>query len=487
MSAALQFQLRQNADELADALHSLRDWTTKTKHADEKLRASNGNHTLGAGGAGSNVDASGDEDARLLEEARAELKALPLEPPPSQQPSPAVRAPASGPTNFQSWEAYDADAEVSKLEERELERERLRLKVARLENARRQAEQRRRAAEAEAKADGLRAAGNAAFSSARYEEAVAAYTSALEATPRSATLYSNRALALLKLRAHAEAEEDAAAALALEPDNVKALLRRATARSALRAYDGALEDLERALELEPKNRAARRQLAESRQLKKSASVPRPPPHRVRITQLDDDPAHEHDPFVLAVTSRAHGESGEEERGECEQADLASAAEQVSEESSRRTAHATVPAPPPPPVAPTLPARRAGLGAPASATDVERALRSLKREPAEWAAYVGAIGADAVSVLFSRSLSPELLSPLLSAYADLARDGDAAAAVRALRCLRALSESGRFEISRMCLERKDVGAVEAVLAASADAAPHDLAEVVRARFVDSCYA
>ena len=162
----MQYQLRQNTDELADALHSLRDWTTKTKHADERLRASNGNHALDAGGAGSHGDAKEDEDARLLEEARAELKALPLEPPPSQ-PSPAARAPASGPTNFRSWEAYDADAEVSKLEERELERERLRLKVARLENARRQADLRRRAAEAEAKADGLRASGNAAFSSGR--------------------------------------------------------------------------------------------------------------------------------------------------------------------------------------------------------------------------------------------------------------------------------------------------------------------------------
>jgi len=45
------------------------------------------------------------------------------------------------------------------------------------------------------------------LSLARYEQATERYTSALERTPRSAVLYANRGLALLKLGAEAEAEQ----------------------------------------------------------------------------------------------------------------------------------------------------------------------------------------------------------------------------------------------------------------------------------------
>ncbi len=50
------------------------------------------------------------------------------------------------------------------------------------------------------------------------------------------------ALALLKLHAHAEAEEDCDASLLLDAGFVKARLRRAQARHAAANYDGALED-----------------------------------------------------------------------------------------------------------------------------------------------------------------------------------------------------------------------------------------------------
>ena len=95
--------------------------------------------------------------------------------------------------------------------------------------------------------DALRVQGNNAFGAARYEEAVGLYTDALGHTPRSAVLYANRALALLKLAANVEAEEDCDAALLIDPGFVKAMLRRAQARHASEKYEGALEDLEAAL------------------------------------------------------------------------------------------------------------------------------------------------------------------------------------------------------------------------------------------------
>ena len=54
------------------------------------------------------------------------------------------------------------------------------------------------AAAASAAAEALRLQGNDAFGAARYEEAVGLYTDALGHAPRSAALYANRALALLK-------------------------------------------------------------------------------------------------------------------------------------------------------------------------------------------------------------------------------------------------------------------------------------------------
>ena len=184
------------------------------------------------------------------------------------------------------------------MEEREADAERLRKEVVRLENARAQAKARKEAAMAAAASDALKLQGNDAFGAARYEEAVGLYTDALGHAPRNGVLYANRALALLKLHAHAEAEEDCDAALLLDPSNVKAMLRRAQARHATEQYDLALEDLEAALEREPKNAGARSLMAECRRLK-AAATPKPKPKLVPITieACKHDPDNDDDPFV----------------------------------------------------------------------------------------------------------------------------------------------------------------------------------------------
>ena len=65
--------------------------------------------------------------------------------------------------------------------------------------------------------------------------------------------------------------QDCDAALMIEPTYVKARMRRAQARRALGNYDGALEDIEVALEVEPRNAAARKMMAECRQLRASTA------------------------------------------------------------------------------------------------------------------------------------------------------------------------------------------------------------------------
>ena len=73
------------------------------------------------------------------------------------------------------------------------------------------------------------------------------FTAALVIDPESTDARANRALANLKLRDAAAAEDDATAALARQPDRTDALLVRAEARGLLKKYDRALADADAAL------------------------------------------------------------------------------------------------------------------------------------------------------------------------------------------------------------------------------------------------
>ena len=61
-------------------------------------------------------------------------------------------------------------------------------------------------------------------------QALGHYSSALELDPELTAAQNNRAMCLLRLGRHAEAEAECSAVVAREPRNVKALLRRGTAR-----------------------------------------------------------------------------------------------------------------------------------------------------------------------------------------------------------------------------------------------------------------
>lgn len=76
------------------------------------------------------------------------------------------------------------------------------------------------------KARKLKDKGNEAFRGGRYAEATRLYTESIASWPGEATVYSNRAAALLKQMRFAEAEADCNRALELGRDfNVKTLLR----------------------------------------------------------------------------------------------------------------------------------------------------------------------------------------------------------------------------------------------------------------------
>jgi len=107
--------------------------------------------------------------------------------------------------------------------------------------------------------------GNAHFKAAKYDSAIQCYTRAIEASPDTAVLYSNRAMALLKTNDFASAESDCTRCLELDSSQIKALFRRGLARKGLKKYHLALRDFESALKLKPEDKAALKQKREMKQ------------------------------------------------------------------------------------------------------------------------------------------------------------------------------------------------------------------------------
>ena len=106
--------------------------------------------------------------------------------------------------------------------------------------------------------------GNGLFAASEYEEALLAYSEAVDLAeslhpPRAAEraiFLANRAACHAKLGEHAQVVSDCTAALELRPEYVKALVRRGTAREALEEYHDACEDMKAAVALDPKAKVA---------------------------------------------------------------------------------------------------------------------------------------------------------------------------------------------------------------------------------------
>lgn len=112
--------------------------------------------------------------------------------------------------------------------------------------------------------------GNEEFQRGDFQAAVRCYTRCLGLKVGNYIAFSNRAMALLKLKEYHRAEADCDCALAIEPTHVKSLVRRATARTALGKYRAALQDLNAAAALEPSNKQIRADLQKTKELLRSA-------------------------------------------------------------------------------------------------------------------------------------------------------------------------------------------------------------------------
>jgi len=116
--------------------------------------------------------------------------------------------------------------------------------------------------------------GNEFFKIGKCNEAVEAYTAALEMDPLNttfnATVYCNRAAAKMRKKDFKLALEDCDEALKLNSEYVKAITRRAECLMQLEEYEESVREYERACQMDPDNRELKQRVREAKlELKKS--------------------------------------------------------------------------------------------------------------------------------------------------------------------------------------------------------------------------
>ncbi|KAG4997423.1 hypothetical protein JHK84_028447 [Glycine max] len=107
--------------------------------------------------------------------------------------------------------------------------------------------------------------GNEFFKQKKFKEARDCYSRSIALSP-TAVAYANRAMANIKLRRQAYAEDDCTEALNLDDRYIKAYSRRATARKELGKIKESMDDAAFALRLEPNNQEIKKQYADAKSL-----------------------------------------------------------------------------------------------------------------------------------------------------------------------------------------------------------------------------
>ena len=128
--------------------------------------------------------------------------------------------------------------------------------------------------------------GNEEYKNGNFNSAIKHYTKCLGMKVKNYIAFSNRALAYIKLKEYIRAEADCNCALSIEPTHIKSLLRRATVRSALCKYRAAISDLNYILEIDPTNKQARSDLQKTKESLRSA-VNKAPFSRIKVEFMDN--------------------------------------------------------------------------------------------------------------------------------------------------------------------------------------------------------
>ncbi|TMW69366.1 hypothetical protein Poli38472_001522 [Pythium oligandrum] len=179
--------------------------------------------------------------------------------------------------DFRGWEKYDVEKAIAEVDQsEELSKEQARLQ--REEREKREKERKKELAslpsyvdldelskaEREVYALHEKQKGNECFKANENEEAVLYYTRSMAFDDSNAILYANRAMAHLRLKNFAQAEDDCTRAILLDANYCKAWTRRGMTRFRRGKYAGAIEDFQESLRLDPTSKEVKKLLSKTR-------------------------------------------------------------------------------------------------------------------------------------------------------------------------------------------------------------------------------
>lgn len=187
------------------------------------------------------------------------------------------------PRDYKEWDRFDIEAELNKAEERNDSSEGQTTSKTKSDLPESISGSGLSDELKETKANYERNKGNEAFKAGDFDESIVYYCRSISLLPTAAA-YNNRALVYLKQKKWNKALDDCNTVLALEPDNLKAILRRASAYQGLTRYPQAKKDLETVLNKEPSNKSATSILKE---VDKALADQKVTGRRMKIEEVDD--------------------------------------------------------------------------------------------------------------------------------------------------------------------------------------------------------
>lgn len=226
-----------------------------------------------------------------------------------------------GAYDFRSWEKYDVEKELDRLEKEEQDNQKM-AKVSEEEREFRIKQRRKELSSLSSKVDLHKMSitarqvyamqekqkGNDCFRANETEEAVLYYTRSIAFYDQDAILYSNRALAQLRLKQFSLAEQDCTRAIELDHTFLKAWIRRGITRHRRGKYKEAIEDFEKVLELDNKNTVVEKLLHKTRQKYKEVEGEQFKKLNIVDSQDEEYPEHEEKdvPRIEIISETQHG-------------------------------------------------------------------------------------------------------------------------------------------------------------------------------------